>query len=70
MTVHKMRHHGESLALETIAAFPQAAQFVDVGGTVRLARVNVHFVRGFKCSKKKQKHKQINKLLDGFFRWD
>ena len=58
MTVHKMRHHGESLALETIAAFPQAAQFVDVGGTVRLARVNVHFVRGFKCSKKnKNKNK-------------
>lgn len=25
MTIHEMRHHGEPLAPETIAAFPQAA---------------------------------------------
>ena len=66
VTIHEMRHHGESPSFETIAAFPQAAKFVYMSGTVRLTRVNVHFMRSFKCSIREKRRKMIRWILSLF----
>ena len=58
MPIHKVRHHREPLPLQTVTMIPQASDFIELSRTVRLTRMDVHFIRSFERSNKNYFHLQ------------